>query len=117
MRMTEIEIGASYEITMGLWRKVSIRAELDENENVDEVTKQLREKVDEIILPPTNGHTQTQIPQEPPPQPDTEETIVNEINKITNIEKLKSYHYIANNNYPKIQEAYNNKKYELDKQL
>ena len=48
MKITEMEIGGSYEVGYGQWRKVAIRAELSEVDNPDLVAKQLSDKVKNI---------------------------------------------------------------------
>lgn len=89
MRISELEIGGSFEVGYGQWKKVSIRAELSEADNVDECAKQLGAKVDEFLFP-----KQSQVRE----VEQSVDEVVNDILSCKTLEELSKFRLISSQN-------------------
>lgn len=101
MKFKEIEIGGSYEVGYGQWRKVSIRAELSDVDDVDKAAEVVGKKVDEILFPNGTAVSKSQ-PQE------QQIGMESAINACKTLAELETFQLLVKKQ-PQFQEAYNNK--------
>jgi len=111
MRITEIRIGGSVEVSCGQWRKVSITAEVSESDDVDVVSDTIGKKVDELLFPKCT--TIKNISEANNDFVNTRDEIVYEIERCTDLKTLQSYSLLIERKYPELLEIYNQKNKQL----